>query len=180
MAGTVLQAHDFALVELDEVRVPNTATASLPGRRVNLEFTGEVHRLPTAILAVEGEAQRRGGVLFPARIVSLVQQPAVLRYFVIVKKLLGQTLCLKVKVLRLGIGQTVAAANVVEQSRGKPPLESYCLVRLLPYCYCRSAKLRDNPMSLTVYSLCRRLKTSKTQKKEKKRAQIRAGWFPFS
>jgi hypothetical protein len=124
MAGTVLQAHDFALVELDEVRVPNAATAWLPGRRVNLEFTGEVHGLPMAILAVEVEAQRRGGVLFQAHVVSLVQQPAVLRYFVIVKKLLGQGLRLKVKVLRLGIGQKIAAANVIEHSHGKPPPES--------------------------------------------------------
>jgi hypothetical protein len=121
----MLQAHDFALVELDEVRVPNTATAWLPERRVNLEFSGEVHGLPTAILAMEAEAQRRGGVLFPARIVSLVQQPAVLRYFVIVEKLLGQGLGLKGKVLRLGIGQTIAAANMIEHSHRKPPPESF-------------------------------------------------------
>jgi hypothetical protein len=125
MAKTVLQTHDFALVELDEVRVPNAATAWLPGRRVNLQFTGEVHRLPTAILAVEVEAQQRGGILFPARIVSLVQQPAVLRYFVIVQKLLGQGLGLKVKVLRLGIGQTIAAANVIEHSHEKPPPQAF-------------------------------------------------------
>jgi hypothetical protein len=74
---------------------------------------------------VEVEAQRRGGVLFPARIVSLVQQPAVFRYFVIVEKLLGQGFGLKGKVLRLGIGQTIAAANVIEHSHGKPPPESF-------------------------------------------------------
>jgi hypothetical protein len=85
MAGTVLQAHDFAFVELNEVRVPNAATARLAGRPVNLEITGEVYGLPAAILAVEVEAQRRVGVFFAARIVSLVQQPAVLRYFVIVE-----------------------------------------------------------------------------------------------
>jgi hypothetical protein len=125
MTGTVLQAHDFAFVELDEVRVPNAATAWLAGRRVDLEFTGEVYGLPAAILAVEEEAQRRGGILFPARIVSLVQQPAVLRYFIIVEKRLGQGLCLKSKVLRLGIGQMIAAANVIEHSHGKPPPESF-------------------------------------------------------
>ena len=64
MTGTVLQAHDFAFVELDEVGAPNAATAWLAGRRVDLEFTAEVHGLPAAILAVEEEAQRRGGVLF--------------------------------------------------------------------------------------------------------------------
>jgi hypothetical protein len=125
MTGTVLKAHDFAFVELDEVRVLNAATAWLAGRRVDLEFTGEVYGLPAAILAVEEEAQRRGGVLFPARIVSLVQQPAVLRYFIIVEKLLGQRLGLKRKVLRLGIGQTIAAANAIEQSHGKPPPEAF-------------------------------------------------------
>ena len=72
MAGTVLQAHDSAFVELDEIRVPNAATATLAERRVNLEFTGEVCGLPAAILAVEVEAQRRGGVFFPTRIVGLV------------------------------------------------------------------------------------------------------------
>jgi hypothetical protein len=125
MTGTVLKAHNLASVELDEVRVPNAATAWLAGRRVDLEFTGEVYGLPAAILAVEEEAQRRGGVLFPARIVSLVQQPAVLRDFVIVEKLLGQGLCLKGRVLRLGIRQMIAAANVVEHSHGKPPPESF-------------------------------------------------------
>jgi hypothetical protein len=31
MTGTVLQAHDLAFVELDEVGVPNAATAWLAG-----------------------------------------------------------------------------------------------------------------------------------------------------
>src|SRR5581483_11910036 len=93
-------------------------------RRVDLEFTGEVYAFPAAILAVEEEAQRRPGVLFPARIVSLVQQPAVLGYFIIVEKLLGQGLCLEGQVLRLGIRQRIAAANVIEHSHGKPPLRA--------------------------------------------------------
>jgi hypothetical protein len=125
MAGTVLQADDFAFVELNEVRVPNAATARLAGRCVNLDFTGEVYGLPAAILTVEVESERRGGVFFAARIVSLVQQPAVLRYFVIVETLLGQGLCLKCKVLRLEIRQTIAAANVIEQTHGKAPPESF-------------------------------------------------------
>jgi hypothetical protein len=116
MTGTVLKAHDFAFVELDEVRVPNAATTRLAGRRVDLKVTGEVYGLPMAVLAVEEEAQWRGGVLFPARIVSLVQQLAVLRYLIIVEKLLGQGFCLKGKVLRLGIRQRIPAANLVEHS----------------------------------------------------------------
>jgi hypothetical protein len=68
MAGTVLQAHDFAFFELDEVRVPNAASAWLAGRRINLEFTGEVYRLPTAILAMEVAAQ--GAAVFSSQRVS--------------------------------------------------------------------------------------------------------------
>ena len=46
MAGTVLQAHDFAFVELNEVRVPNAATARL---RV---LTGLVSERVSVLLAL--------------------------------------------------------------------------------------------------------------------------------
>src|SRR5579884_4176164 len=92
---------------------------------MNLKLIGEVYRLPTGILVVEVAAQRCVGVLFPARIVCLVQQPTVHRYLVIVQKLLRQGLCLKSKDLRLRIRQTIAAANMGEQSHVNPPQESF-------------------------------------------------------
>src|SRR5690349_908804 len=75
MPGTVLQAHHIAVLKFDEVRVPNAAAPWPDGRRVDLEFTGEVYGFPAAILAAEEEAQWRPGVRFPACIVNLVQQP---------------------------------------------------------------------------------------------------------
>ena len=87
MPGTVLQTHDLALVEFDEVRVPKSAS-----RGVNLGLTAEVHGFPAAILAADEEAERRLSALFAVRVVSPVQQPAVLGYLVVVEQRLGSDL----------------------------------------------------------------------------------------